>query len=290
MNLLWMKIIIWVVIAGLCFYIVWHYHWTKYFRQKSKLIPYALICAVIVVLACFSLDRRQLNPKIFIVGALPLQLWEKVPGPESVVFGRHRLGFIVKLRNKSNSAAIINLAVLEGCVRIDPLAAEGMLIEGEQIPRPMKLGNRYAALQQSAVQAIRVPGAIRENSREVRAYSAAYIGILFPLPSGRNGAIHGVLRSASIKGDCKSIKNQSSQPSAGQLFEIGSIHKNFPLDLAPQFRDGRLKLQLHVGDETLELDPSEIGKMASIRWKNWSSLDLARMYEVPDSDYPPILE
>ena len=282
--------ITWIVIAGLCCYIVWHYDLTKYFSQKLKFIPYALVCAVFVILACFSLDNRQRNPKISLVGALPLQLWEEVPGPESVAFGQHRLGFIVKLRNNSDSAAIINLAVLEGCVRIDPLAGEGMLIEGEELPRPMKFDKKYAELQQSAVQSIRVSGVIRENSREVRAFSAAYIGVLFPLPSERSGAILSVPRSVSIKGDCKAIKNTSSQPSSSQLFEIGSIHKNFPLDLAPQFRDGRLKLQLLVGDEAMEPDHGEIGKMASIRWKNWSSLDLAQMYGIPDSDYPPILD
>jgi hypothetical protein len=61
-------------------------------------------------------------------------------------------------------------------------------------------------------------------------------------------------------------------------------------DLAPEFRDGRLKIRLHVGSEVLEINPKILGELKSVLSKSWSSLALPQMYEVPESGYSPTIQ
>ena len=95
--------------------------------------------------------------------------------------------------------------------------------------------------------------------------------------------------SASLKGPCSKITKATAQPSINDLLTIGAIHHSWK-DLAQSFRDGSLKIKLHVGGKALTVNPSLLGKLYSLSWKYWGSLDLARMYEVPQTDYPPIVE
>lgn len=74
------------------------------------------------------------------------------------------------------------------------------------------------------------------------------------------------------------------------MLKIGPVHNSEPKDIAKSFRDGSLKIKLDVGGKALPIEPSLLGKLYSIEWKTWRSLDLARMYEVPETDYPPTLD
>jgi hypothetical protein len=240
-----------------------------------------------------SKDQEKLrNDKMSIVGVLPLHVWETKPGPESSKFTERRLGMIVKLRNDTNISPRVNVAVIEGCVRFDPLAASGaeeILLEGETLPNPLIFDETLSKLRQSTIQRIRVSGHIRQESRDVPGLGMAYIGVLFPLLGGRTGAI--VLeepKTVSLKGNCEAIKNASTQPGIYQLVTLGPDRTI--RDLAPEFRDGRLKIRLHVGSEILEVNPKILGELKSISWKSWSSLALPQMFEVPESGYPPTVQ
>jgi len=238
-----------------------------------------------------SKEQEKAVPRdsnISVVGALPLHLWDTKTGPESVKFTQRRLGIIVKLRNNTNSSPRINVAVIEGCVNLDLIAAKNILIEGEKVPDPLIMDDNYAQLQRSTIQRIRVSGLIRQDSRDVPSLSMAYVGILFPLPAGQSGAIILEPKSASINGNCDIIKKANTQPGIGQLLEMGP--NRTMRDLVPEFRNGRLKIRLHVGSEVIEINSKILGELKSVPWKSWSSLALAQMYEVPESDYPPTAE
>ena len=99
-----------------------------------------------------------------------------------------------------------------------------------------------------------------------------------------------VKNSASLKGQCSEIPTPTPQPSIAQLLEIGPIHYYEPKDIAQSFRNGSLRMELRVGNKVLRIDPSLPSKLQSFQWKQWRSLDLARMYEVPETDYPPTLD
>ena len=72
---------------------------------------------------------------------------------------------------------------------------------------------------------------------------------------------------------------------------MGAVHSGtLPRDLAPELRDGQLKLRLQVGGKLFEQDPQTVGLLRSIPWKKWPALSLAEMYELPDQDYAPVTE
>jgi hypothetical protein len=96
--------------------------------------------------------------------------------------------------------------------------------------------------------------------------------------------------SASLRGECSKIPRPTSQPSITQLLSIGVISYREPNDIAEGFRDGSLKINLHVNGKAITIESRLLGKLYSIQWKTWRSLDLARMYEVPETDYPPTLD
>lgn len=96
--------------------------------------------------------------------------------------------------------------------------------------------------------------------------------------------------SASLQGHCSKIPEALTQPSILQLVATGPVHRFEPTDIAPSFRNGSLKITLQVGGKPLPVDPSLLGKLYAIEWKQWRSLDLARMYEVPETELPPMYE
>jgi hypothetical protein len=164
------------------------------------------------------------GPKMSMAGVLPLHLWETTPGPGSVKFTERRFGIIVKVRNDTNISPRVNVAVIEGCVGFDPIAAAGaeeILLEGEKLPDPLIFDETLAKLTRSTIQRIRVSGHIRQDSRDVPSLGMGYIGVLFPLFGGRTGAIILEPKTVSLKGNCDAIKNASTQPGIYQLLQLG---------------------------------------------------------------------
>jgi hypothetical protein len=237
---------------------------------------------------------RVKTPNITILGALPINLWKQNPLPREpsqasrAPFGGHQLAFIIKVQNNTNSPIRVNVAVLEGCAPISAhtvqiLGSKKLLIEGETLPPSNDPA--YGELEKTTIQRIKVSGTIRAGSQDLES-GVAYIGILFPVRSG-GGATMEAPQTVSIKRKCDAIKKWISQPSISQLLNIGAIKYELPKDIAPEFRDGRLKIHLHTTKEILELNPKVIGKLYSVREEHWQSLLLPEMYEVPDQDYPP---
>jgi hypothetical protein len=223
-------------------------------------------------------------------GVLPLHLWAKRPSPEAGnQFVEHRLGLIVKSHNKSGHDWVVDFAILEGCVGIDPMAAETMLPPSEQLPSGTNI-SAFFTRHQHTIQGIRVSGLVRKDSLNIPAGGIGYLGILFPLPAGRMGALLGVPGSISLEGDCKAIRSPSSQPSVSQIFKIGPVHRSRPLDLAEEIRNGQVRLSLSIAGTATSVDPALIKGLVSIRWERWQNLALSQMYEVPDVDYPPTID
>jgi hypothetical protein len=110
-----LKLFLWLVIALLYFHFVVWSQWTRKWKIWWKSACLVVVLPIIAWLGYKSLDD---GPNIHIVGTLPVHLWETVPGPDSVPFVHHRLGFIVKVRNNNAVApAHVDLAVLEGCAK-----------------------------------------------------------------------------------------------------------------------------------------------------------------------------
>jgi hypothetical protein len=152
-------------------------------------------------------DGPGLQKRLVIVsGILPIHLWEKHQGPEKVTFTDHQLGFILKVKNDTSSSVQVNVVVLDGCVPVPLHASREMLINGEMLPKPLIMNKAYAELQKTTIQRIRVSGNIRPDSREVPALGVAHVGVLFPLPSGRSGALIAVPETVTTTGKCEAIK------------------------------------------------------------------------------------
>lgn len=232
----------------------------------------------------------QSESEIVVQGVMTVHLREEVMRPENLRFVDHRWGFIVKALNPSTVPKIVEVVILEGCVPIDPWFPRGAFIDRDLLPEQLIFNEDLAALARTAVQNIRVAGAVRADSRVLPPGGVGYVGVLLPLPAGRSGAKIVVEDSASLKGLCSKITKAYSQPTIMDLLTIGPLHNSWPKDLAPSFRNGSLQIKLHVGGKVLTIKPSLLGKLHSIPWKTWRSLDLARMYEVPETDYPPNLD
>ena len=238
-------------------------------------------------------QNAQIRSKseIIIQGVTPIYRKE-VHRFEKTRFVWGRLGFIIKVYNASSTSQTVDLFKLEGCI-----PAGGNVFEGEQefidrdlLPNPMDLNERLFALQRTAVQKVLVSGAIRTASRVLPPEGVGYVGVWLPLPLGRSGARMLVENSASLQGHCSKIPEALTQPSILQLVATGPVYRFEPTDIAPSFRDGSLKMTLQVGGKDLSVNPRLLGKLYSIEWKQWRSLDLARMYEVPEIGLPPMYE
>ncbi|MDI3467329.1 MAG: hypothetical protein OJF50_006150 [Nitrospira sp.] len=229
--------------------------------------------------------------EIIIQGVTPIYMRE-VHRFDKVRFVYGRLGFIIKVHNASSTSQTVDLFKLEGCIP----AGENVYAGGQEfidhhlLPNPMALNEKFFALQRTAVQKVLVSGAIRTASRVLPPEGVGYVGVWLPLTLGSSGARMIVENTASLQGHCSKIPETLTQPSILQLVATGPVHRFEPTDIAPSFRDGSLKMTLQVGGKDLSVNPSLLGKLHSIEWKNWRSLDLARMYEVPETDPPPIYE
>ena len=254
------------------------------------LLPGIVAFIVVIVTAPITqhLAQEFERPDILVEGVLPIHLWEKqtiIDSTRSIVFIDHRLALIVKLKNRAPSPAIVHLASLEGCVSLTPFAADAMLPKDQRLPSGLQ-AYTWIEKYKKTIQAIRPSGLIREDSRVVPTFGAGYVGILFPFPTG-GGSMISDPHSISLEGDCDAIPSPHPQPTVLQIFRRWAIHTGPPSDLAEEIRDGRVRLQLFIGNEVLPVESEVIRELQSIRWKNWRTLALAQMYEVPDSDYPP---
>jgi hypothetical protein len=232
----------------------------------------------------------QSESEIIVQGVMSVHLREEIVGIDNVRFVNRRLGFIVKALNPSTAPKTVEAFVLNGCVPIHPWFPREAFIDRGLLPEQLIFNEDLAALARTAVQKIRMTGAVRADSRVLPPGGVGYVGVLLPLPPGKSGAMMVVDDSASLKGPCSDIPSPTPQPSITHLLKIGPIHYSEPKDIAQSFRNGSLKIKLHVGGKALTIEPSLLGKLYSIEWKDWRSLDLARMYEVPETDYPPTFD
>ena len=236
------------------------------------------------------LEPSKSESEIIVQGVMAVHLREQVFGPENVRFVDHRLGFIVKAFNPATVPKIVEVVILEGCIPIDPWFPREAFIDRDLLPEQLIFNEELAVLAKTAVQKIRMTGAVRADSSVLPPGGVGYVGVLLPLPTGKSGAKIVVEDSASLKGPCSKITKAYSQPTIMDLLTIGPLHNSWPRDLAQSFRNGSLQIKLHVGGKILTIQPSRLGKLYSLTWKSWRSLDLARMYEVPDTDYSPTLD
>lgn len=198
----------------------------------------------------------QSESEIVVQGVMSVHLREQVVGPDNVRFINRRLGFIVKALNPSRVPKTVEVFVLEGCVPIDPWFPREAFIDRDLLPEQLIFNEDLAALARTAVQKIRITGAVRADSRVLPPGGVGYVGVLLPLPPGMSGAMIVVEDSASLKGQCSKIPRATPQPSIAQLLKIGPVHNSEPKDIAESFRDGSLKIRLHVGGKALTIEPS----------------------------------
>lgn len=238
-----------------------------------------------------QIAQVKAKSEITIQGVMPIYMRE-VHRFDKTQFVWGRLGFIIKVHNGSSTSQTVNLFKLEGCIP----AGENVIAGGEEfidrhlLPEPMYMDERLFALMRTATQKLTVSGAIRTASRVLPPEGVGYVGVWLPLPLGRSGARMIVGNTASLQGHCSQIPEALTQPSILQLVAKWPVHRFAPTDIAPSFRDGSLKMTLQVGGKDLSVNPSLLRKLYSIEWKTWRSLDLGRMYEVPETDSPPIYE
>lgn len=235
--------------------------------------------------------QLQSKSEIIVQGVMPIYMWEVHRiDKRRFVFGH--LGFIIKVHNASSTSRVVDLLKLEGCVPAGEFVLAGgqEFIDRHLLPEPMHLDERLSALMRTAVQKVRLSGAIRTTSRVLPPEGVGYVGVLLQSPTGSSGAKLLVGDSASLQGHCSKIPESLSQPAIQQLIAMDPVRRFKPTDIAQGFRDGSLKVTLHVAGTPLPVDPNLMGKLYSIEWKQWRSVDLARMYEVPDSEFPPMHE
>jgi surfactin synthase thioesterase subunit len=233
--------------------------------------------------------QRQSEKELVIQGVMPVHLREDVRFGDARFVDR-RLGFIVKTLNNATIPKTVEFFIIDGCTPIDPLVPREMFIDRDLLREPITFDDSFAALGRTAVHKIRVSGSVRADSRVIPAGGVGYVGVLLPLPPGRSGAMMVVENSASLKGECSKIPKATTQPSIAQLLRIGPVHNSEPKDVAQSFRNGSLRMTLQVSSKAVTIRPSLVGKLHTLTWNTWRSLDLARMYEVPETDYPPMLD
>ncbi len=234
-------------------------------------------------------EQSQSKPEIIVQGVMPIHVGVNRRFGKTLFVDR-QLGFIVKVFNPTTSPKMVEVFILEGCVPFNHWDPGESFIDRELLPEPITFNEDFAALMRTAVQRIRLSGAVRTDSRVLPAGGVGYVGVLLPLPLGRSGATLVVEDSASLRGHCFKIPRPTTQPSINQLLSLGPSRQSEPKDIAPSFRDGSLTMKLQVSGKKLIIPPSSLGKLYSFTWDTWRSLDLPRMYEVPDTDFPPTLD
>lgn len=170
--------------------------------------------------------------EIIIQGVTPIYMRE-VHRFEKVRFVWGRLGFIVKVYNASSISQTVNLFKLEGCIPAGGHVISGgpgspgeqEFIDRHLLPNPIVLNEKLFALQRTAVQKIRVSGAIRTASRVLPPEGVGYVGVWLPLTLGSSGARMIVENTASLQGHCSKIPETLTQPSILQLVATGPVHR-----------------------------------------------------------------
>ena len=176
------------------------------------------------------------------------------------------------------------MALIDGCIPLDPLVADMHLPENQQIPSGTNINLIYEKYKKT-IQKISVSAGISQNSKLISEYAISYVGVIFTLP--KQGAFGRVPNSISLNGNCEDIEVANTQPAVHQLLKIRSINE-FPKSLYPEFYNGDLKLSLFVGDEKITIDPKMIIEpIRSLRLKSWEGLALPQMFENPETGYPP---
>lgn len=227
------------------------------------------------------------RPNVSILGVLPIHLLELSERDSAYKYSRHKFALIFKVHNSSPSAAIIHMAMIEGCVKMDrvPTAAEFNLPPEKRVSFDGKNINFGYDRHKQTVQHIRTSGHFRDTpaSIAVPAYGTEYLGVLFSASSRAYVEFTG---SVSLRGECSEIKVSNTRPSIEQILEMGL---RYPKSLRSEVLGGQLTISLIAGDNQITVDPEMINqKVYSLRWKRWPELRLAQMYENPDSDFPPV--
>jgi hypothetical protein len=183
------------------------------------------------------------------------------------------------------------MAMIDGCVSIDPRAAEISLPPEERILVRKDGSFPSEALYDKhlhTIQRISMSGIIRQDSQVIPQYGTAYIAALFRFEN--QGASLEAPNSISLKGKCNEIKVANVHPSLSQVFDRWAISSSNPKSLRSEINNGKLKISIFVGNNRMVINPADLKPMYSVNWKRWPDLALPRMYENPSSDYPPVKE
>lgn len=242
-----------------------------------------IVLSLITTLITYQCQRIHERPDIEILGAMPVHLYGSLQGPDKIKFPIHKLAFIFKVENSSPTSAILQMAMIEGCTPLSPMEAEMSLPSKDRLPSGTNI-NVFQERHKNTIQRISTTAAIHQNSKAIPGYSVSYMGAVFSLPN--QGASMSVRGSVSLKGECKEIRVSNSNPAVSQLLKIGGM-QNFPKDITPEFRDGRLKLTLFIGSHKITAMLHKIKPLISLSLKRWNELSFPQMYENPNPSYPP---
>lgn len=263
-------------------------------RKRIAGIKAIVVPVVVTLLTIYAeryVGRRWERPDIEVLGVLPLHLHARntlKDGDRNVTFHDHRLGLVFKVKNDSGTETMMNLAIIEGCVRMGPFDADSGLPEQDQIQAGTVLNEAFWKAREKAVERISVSGGLRDSSAALLpAYGTTYVPVLFPFPGGRGGARFGAPGTVSLDGNCDKIGTANAQPSITDVLDFQLIHYEIPKKLRSEFGEGRLRVAIFAGNERVRIDPSKILPLRSISWDIWKDLDAAQMYENPDELFPP---
>ncbi len=237
------------------------------------------ISAVVAFLVQPLAKRYWERPDIIVEGVLPINLHEEETRG-GVNSRSDSLGLIFRLRNDSPSQGIVSLALIDGCAKISPFAADGSL------PQELRSHEGQSIVEivesrKNAVQRISVAGQFRRGSalEVVPPYATSYVGVLFPLEIQRG--VLGVPGSVSLEGDCSKVKVANDTPGVFHVFTEG-----VPRSLRPEFSTGQLRISLIVGSRNLDVPREDIKSIRSLPWNSWPVVSLGQLYENPGSLYP----
>ena len=119
----------------------------------------------------------------------------------------------------------VEVVVLEGCVPIEqPWFLRDALIDRDLLPEnpeDLIFDEALEALAKTAVQKIRVAGAVRANSRLLPPGGVGYVGVMLPLPAGQGGGKLVVEDSASLRGPCSKITKATAPAMLKRYVNLG---------------------------------------------------------------------
>jgi hypothetical protein len=264
---------------------------TTYLKSKTlteeitKWILFGLAGFMLSLFMSPSIQRFQEAPDVQLVGVKSFHIYEDdtdVPVDVTKVTN-HRLAVIFKLHSSAPTEAPVHIALIKGCVKFDRPFAYDNLPEEEK-PFEAFSYEDYETFK-DAVQRITATGVIRDDSVKVPAYGDAYVGALFELVA--QGASYGVPGSVSLRGKCSEIPIPQQNPSIAQIFDRGKAE---PIgnSLRPEFANGQLAVSLLVGNKELRVSPEQTTQVYPLLATRWDKLDLAAMYNNPDTDFPPV--